>query len=472
MAGVEPYDTELTPAQKQSAVDMGLYNQPNQDSGFDPAETSQEYADLRAIQKKLPGAYRDIATAEGKALRAKSEADIAGAEGDVAAAEKRGADVRGSYDAYGERIAKEPLPAFVPSEDNAETLGALFSGVNLLGLIMSRGAGRSSALGAMKSMTGMLEGYRAGRKDLYEREKQIFEKNYARIKDIHAQYGKELDQALKLSEVDFESGKARAQLAAKRAGNKYAEDMASVGDLKAVVAAFNAEVTIIDKMNRIRDSEENRLSRERIAAMRESGKANKPGTIPAALSKELKAASELQSRFDKIIASAKPEFFQPLKGPAILNFSAVVDAAIKATKAGLVPERVANQFGISNDTVRWWMAYEDFNSDVRKERYGATLTGNEKESFQRTIIAPNTNRELALEYLAEKQKAINDAANKTANRARVLGVSPQVIASYFGSSPGVRVLTKEQITSFAAEERISLEEAIERAKNRGFVVEE
>jgi hypothetical protein len=468
MAVAEPYDTELTPAQKQSAVDMGLSNQPNQDSGFDPAETSQEYADLRAIREKLPGAYRDIATAEGKALRAKSEADIAGAKGDVAAAEKRGADVRGSYDAYGERIAKEPLPAFVPSEDNAETLGALFSGVNLLGLIMSRGAGRSSALGAMKSMTGMLEGYRTGRKDLYEREKQIFEKNYARIKDIHAQYGKELDQALKLSEVDFESGKARAQLAAKRAGNKYAEDMASVGNLKAVVAAFNAEVTIIDKMNNIRKSEEDRLSRERIAA----AKANKPGTIPAALSKDLKAASELQSRFDQLIASAKPEFFQPLKGPAILNFSVVVNAAIKATKAGLVPEEIAKRFGISNDTVQWWMAYEDFNSDVRKERYGATLTGNEKESFQRTIIEPNTNRELALQYMAEKQKIINDAANKTANRARVLGVSPQVIASYFGSSPGVRILTKEQITSFAAEEKITLSEAITQAKNKGFVVEE
>jgi hypothetical protein len=160
------------------------------------------------------------------------------------------------------------LLPFIPSEDNAETLGALFSGVNLIGLIMSRGAGRSSALGAMSSMTGMLEGYRTGRKDLYEREKQIFEKNYARVKDIHAQYGKELDQALKLSEVDFEGGKLAAELAAKRAGNGYAQKMAEAGNLKAVVAAFNSEVAIIKNITDLTKDQLARLSREDIAAMR------------------------------------------------------------------------------------------------------------------------------------------------------------------------------------------------------------
>lgn len=457
-----PQANNIAPRNDQSPID----------SGFDLAKTNQEYADLLAIRKKLPGAMQDVATAEGRALRTKAESDIAGAEGNLAAAKQRSADVRGSYDAYGERIAKEPLPAFVPSEDNAETLGALFSGVNLLGLIMSRGAGRSSALGAMKSMTGMLEGYRTGRKDLYERDKQIFEKNYARIKDIHAQYGKELDQALKLSEVNFEEGKMAALLAAKSAGNKYAEDMASVGNLKAVVAAFTEEVKIIDKMNNIKKSEADREARLEIAANTLAGKANKPGTIPADLSKDLKSASELQSRFDRLIASAKPEFFEPFKNSSVPNFNVLVDSFMKGAKAGLIPEGVAKALGLSNDTVKWWMSYEDFNSDVRKERYGATLTGNEKESFQRTIISPNTNRDLALQYMGEKQKIINDAANKTANRAKVRGVSPQVIASYFGSSPGAKVLTNEQITRFAAARGIEREEMIKVAQNAGFVVEE
>ena len=308
-------DDPLTDAQKQSAVDMGLYNKPNQNNPFvppdfksDPAETNPEYADLRAIREKLPGAMQDVATAEGRALRTKAESDIAGAEGNLAAAKQRSADVRGSYDAYGERIAKEPLPAFVPSEDNAETLGALFSGVNLLGLIMSRGAGRSSALGAMSSMTGMLEGYRTGRKDLYEREKQIFEKNYARIKDIHAQYGKELDQALKLSEVNFEEGKMAALLAAKRAGNKYAEDMASVGNLKAVVAAYTEEVKIIDKMNNIRKSEDDREARLEIAALRQK---NQSGLTPGAVERNrYTRQSAALTTMDNLIGLASDKEFQ------------------------------------------------------------------------------------------------------------------------------------------------------------------
>ena len=390
-------------------------------SRFEP-----EIGRLREIQTQLPGAIQKAAAAEGEALKSKSEAETAGAEKLDKAAQARTDATRGAYDAYGEKITKQPLPAFVPTEENAETLGALFSGVNLLGLIMSRGAGRSSALGAMKSMTGMLEGYKSGRKDLYEREKQVFEKNYARIKDIHAQYAKDLDKAVKLAEVDFEGGKIAAQLAAKKAGNSYAEKAASAGNLKAVVTGFNEEAKLIKQITDLQDREMNRESREAIAASRAAAAANRPQSLPSDIAKDLKNASETQIAFDRLFATADEKFFQVLTGPRLL-----VDGFMAAVKAGVAPKVIMEKYKVTDETVRWWMAYENFIADVRKERFGATLTGNEKQSFERTIIQSNTNRELAIEYLREQQKIINDAARRTAGRAAARGVPDNVIQSYF-----------------------------------------
>lgn len=375
------------------------------DSGFEP-----EIGRLREIQGALPGAIKGAAKAEGDALRAKSAAEIAGVEALSEAAGARTKSVRGAYDAYGERIAAQPLPAFTPTEDNAETLGALFSGVNLLGLIMSRGAGRSSALGAMKSMTGMLEGYRAGRKDLYERDKQIFEKNYTRIKDIHTQYAKDLDKAVKLAEVDFEAGKIAAELAAKKSGNAYAEAAARAGDLKAVVTSFNEEAKIIKQITDLTNREMERESRAEIAALRASGKTK---------SDLLEPRATIQDRFDLSIDGLNSmanilefknnsKIEEEWKKNKILNFvlEPVSDGYLSRATAQIAKSKLSPEArNLAEEIMRARNAYFLATS-------GKAVTGNEAMRNFGAVLQPSDTFQ---DIMRKAERQALDTARKTAD---------------------------------------------------------
>ena len=59
---------------------------------------------------------------------------------------------------------------------------ALFGMLGAAGGLMGRG-GYTTAIGAMNAMGGMLKGYNQGRKDLFDREKEIFDRNQKALKE-------------------------------------------------------------------------------------------------------------------------------------------------------------------------------------------------------------------------------------------------------------------------------------------------
>lgn len=68
------------------------------------------------------------------------------------------------------------VDAFTPNQESAADLGMLFALTNVLAFT-SGGKSRYSGTMALNSMSGAIEGYRKGRKDLFEREMKEFEKN-------------------------------------------------------------------------------------------------------------------------------------------------------------------------------------------------------------------------------------------------------------------------------------------------------
>ena len=92
---------------------------------------------------------------------------------------------------------KYALPTFTPSQEDLGTYAQLASSIMTMGLLIGAG-GKSSAKIAVASMTGMLKGWKEGRKDLYERESRNFEKESARISNIRKDIQSDLDRAMKL----------------------------------------------------------------------------------------------------------------------------------------------------------------------------------------------------------------------------------------------------------------------------------
>jgi len=146
----------------------------------DPADRFN-YLDLATVET-APEGYRQILDALGKARQdevesaGKAEAKKAKAKAEYAEAEKQA--VEPIFRQREQAMKGVRLPeTFAPTETNSQDLMLLFTLTGIAGILLGRGGGKQAALGAQQAMTGMMQGYMAGRKDLYDRERQNFETN-------------------------------------------------------------------------------------------------------------------------------------------------------------------------------------------------------------------------------------------------------------------------------------------------------
>ena len=170
---------------------------------------------------------KGITAAEGDEAKAKQAQAETLQTGKLEAQQAFGTAEKGAMQGYQEKLEKEPLPAFIPTKDNAQDLAGLFSLVSVIGMI----AGKQNGQMAMQAMNGMLEGYQKGRADLYKKEATEFDKNFKAMLSKHAEFRKEMEDAIKLASTDKEAGMQAAELAATKAGSSIVQAQLRKGDL-------------------------------------------------------------------------------------------------------------------------------------------------------------------------------------------------------------------------------------------------
>jgi hypothetical protein len=195
--------------------------------GFKEAMGVQEpYLQRKAeLQKGITAAEGDIA----KATQAQSEVLQTGK---MKAQEDFGAAQEGAMQGLQQKLEAEPLPAFIPTKDTAQDLAGLFSIVSVIGMI----AGKQNGQLAMSAMNGMLDGYQKGRADLYKKQANEFDKNFKSMLSKHAEFRKEMEDAVKLASTNKEAGFQAAELAATKAGSSIVQAQLRKGDL---MGAYN-----------------------------------------------------------------------------------------------------------------------------------------------------------------------------------------------------------------------------------------
>jgi len=171
-----------------------------------------------------------ITEAKGAVEEAKQAQQVTGLAGEEQAVKKFAEEEKGAQEAYQQKLEAEPLPAFVPTKDNAKDIAGLFSLVSVIGMLVG-GGGKQNAMLAMNSMNGMLEGYQKGRADLYKKEATEFDKNFKAMLQKHAEFRKEMEDAVKLAATNKEAGMAEARLAAAKAGSNIVKTMLDQGRL-------------------------------------------------------------------------------------------------------------------------------------------------------------------------------------------------------------------------------------------------
>lgn len=146
--------------------------------------------------------------------------------------ERYGQNVQAGMEKFQEDKKNWPLPEFHPTQENAQSIGELFSMVATFGVLLGAGA-KGSAQAAMGSMTGMLDGWKKGRKDLYERELKEFEKNFQRMKAVHEDMRKDFEDYLKLAVNDRDAAMLKMEAMTRKAGqSSIAAQLLKTGQLK------------------------------------------------------------------------------------------------------------------------------------------------------------------------------------------------------------------------------------------------
>jgi hypothetical protein len=111
------------------------------------------------------------------------------------------------YEQYKPELTKK----FEPFEAPKETFSSLAGLGMMLMAVGSMGGkkGLTSATGAMNAIAGMATGYQQGRKEEFDRQKQIFDENFRIMKENQAQIQKEFEYALKYAQRDLPGATAK-----------------------------------------------------------------------------------------------------------------------------------------------------------------------------------------------------------------------------------------------------------------------
>ena len=142
-------------------------------------------------------------------------------------------NVAAGMDKFQEDKRNYPYPEFHPTQENAQSIGELFSLVATFGVLMGA-TGKGSAQAALQSMTGMLDGWKKGRKDLFEREVKEFDKNFQRMKVVHEDMRKDFEDYLKLAVNDRDAASLKLEAMIRKAGSSsIAAKLLTTGQLQA-----------------------------------------------------------------------------------------------------------------------------------------------------------------------------------------------------------------------------------------------
>jgi translation initiation factor 1 (eIF-1/SUI1) len=282
-------------------------------------------------------------------------------------------------------------PKFEPSQENALSLGSLFSLVSTMGVMLG-GSGKQSANNAMAAMTGMLKGWQTGRKDVYDKELKAYEKEMKRIELERKNLQTKLERLATLRVNDKEAAFALE--------NEIAAQYPGVVAAKVKNNSMTAMFEFIDSLNKTalgaEQKERDLAIRAEIARMNKTKPIKEKDVLAIqGLSTFAEGLKDLQKRF-------KPEF----ANLGIMGYGA--EQVLEAQRKGLP----GFDKPIDRETVAWWADYERLQAPNRHALFGATLTGNELKNYQTFTAKVSNDPKIVLSSLEGQLKFTNDEATK------------------------------------------------------------
>lgn len=177
------------------------------------AEREPEYQ--KAMAKMLPAQIQAGVNVKKAEIARDVDVKESGARESQRVTEEQRLDQKG----FADKLDKNAIPTFQPSQEDLTTYAQLGSSIVTLGMMLG-GGGKVPAKAALASMTGMLNGWRTGRKELYERESKNFEKESQRLTAVRKSIQDDMNQAMSLYPTRRKDAIALIESARYKAGSE------------------------------------------------------------------------------------------------------------------------------------------------------------------------------------------------------------------------------------------------------------
>jgi hypothetical protein len=143
---------------------------------------------------------------------------------------------------------QQPIPEFIATRETARDIGSLASLLMVAGSMLG-GKGKQGALMAVQSMTGMMAGYRQGRQDLYQRERQNYETGLRQVQAQNQQLQQAFERSQRTAQTDLEAARAEFRVAATALGANLPALMGEQMGYAGIGQALNTTATLVGQLD-------------------------------------------------------------------------------------------------------------------------------------------------------------------------------------------------------------------------------
>jgi hypothetical protein len=219
---------------------------------------------------------------KSQALQAEQESKqkIAVKEAGVRATEGYVRDIEREQQQYRQQLSANPLPTHKPTQEDLSTYAQLGSLLMTMGLMIGAG-GKGNAKAGLDAMTGMLNGWRKGRQDLWAQEAKNFEKAFNKVKADRDTIYKNLQEGMKLASTNYAAAKEKFETAAFIAGEgSIVAHRIRTGQLQQALKDMENVDKVWDEFNNKKRAAVSALAQARL--QRELAEKQRAATIEAA----------------------------------------------------------------------------------------------------------------------------------------------------------------------------------------------
>jgi len=397
----------------------------------------------------------NVRAAEAGLFEAESKQKIGVKEAGVEATGGYVQDVERQQKEYREKISANPLPTHKPTQEDLSTYAQIGSAMMTMGLMLGAG-GKSNAKLGMDAMTGMMNGWRKGRQDLWKQEAVNFEKAFNKIKADREAIYKNLQEGLKLASTNYAASKEKLETAAfiagegsvlkKRIENRDFKGIAEFreslrktqNDLEDNIRKAAGSLAQVRLQKEIAEKQANATLQA--ARIREQGRREtaekKVGSIGKIAEGKLEAKSALVKQYDALIEDYETNKDKYQLSPGLRTALTLIPGGGSASEkimsvARANPDKYPNAAALSQFIGK----LESVIAPDRHSLYGANLTANELPRYERTVPKVTDDPKVFLQFLESNRKSAEDSLRSSQDFYARRGVDLRMDEIYDKAQP-------------------------------------